>query len=401
MRYGRKLLRAFDSSRFRTTPNTLFPLRAGLCANASVHEGTATSPARFWQSQDGHRLCSAERGCNPQPIMELVTHRPLVSVVTPVHNGEPYLRECIESVLAQAYPHWDYTIVNNCSTDRTLEIAHEYAAKDPRIRIWNSETFVRVEQNYNNAFRQISAQSKYCKVVAADDWLFPECLEKMVGLAEEHPTVAIVGAYGLLGATVHCQGLPYPSTSVSGRDMCRRQLLGGPYIFGTPSSLLFRSDIVRSRHAFFNESNFHCDSEACLEVLEHHDFGFVHQVLTFQRVREDSLTSFSETMQTYLSCFLLEVVKYGPKYLSAEERKSRIDELLRRYYHFLGKQIYNRRDQEFWNYHKNQLAALGYPMSLPRLTAAATSHALEFVNPKNVVKGVMWPLRRLRAMTAR
>ncbi len=326
---------------------------------------------------------------------------PLVSVVTPVHNGESYLRECIESVLAQTYPHWDYTIVNNCSTDQTHEIAHEYAARDPRIRIWNSETFVRVEPSYNNAFRQISPESKYCKVVGADDWLFPECLEKMVGLAEEHPTVAIVGAYGLMGATVHCQGLPYPGTSVSGRDMCRRRLLGGPYVFGTPTSLLFRADIVRSRHAFFNESNFHCDSEACLEVLEHHDFGFVHQVLTFQRVREDSMTSFSETMQTYLSCFLLEVVKYGPKYLSAEERKTRINELLKRYYYFLGKQIYNRRDQEFWNYHKNQLAALGYPMSLPRLTVAATSHALEFVSAKSIVKGVLWPLRRRFAMASR
>jgi len=106
-------------------------------------------------------------------------------------------------------------------------------------------------------------------------------------------------------------------------------------------------------------------------------------------------------MQTYLSGFLLEVVKYGPKYLSAEEQEFRIDELLRRYYRFLGEQIYNRRDQEFWNYHKNQLAALGYPMSLPRLSAAATFHALEFVNGKRIVKGVLWPLRRGFTMASR
>jgi glycosyltransferase involved in cell wall biosynthesis len=51
-----------------------------------------------------------------------------VSVVTPVFNGEKYLRACIESVLAQSYDNWDYTIVDNCSTDSTLAIAHEYAA---------------------------------------------------------------------------------------------------------------------------------------------------------------------------------------------------------------------------------------------------------------------------------
>jgi glycosyltransferase involved in cell wall biosynthesis len=140
--------------------------------------------------------------------MEPVTQSPLVSVVTPVYNGESYLCECIESVLAQTHPHWDYTIVNNCSTDRTLEIAHEYAARDPRVRIWKSKTFVRVEQNYNNAFRQISPESKYCKVVAADDWLSPGYLEKMVGLAERHPTVGIVGAYGLMESNVNWQALP-------------------------------------------------------------------------------------------------------------------------------------------------------------------------------------------------
>jgi glycosyltransferase involved in cell wall biosynthesis len=49
--------------------------------------------------------------------------QPLVSVVTPVYNGAEYLRQCIESVLAQSYENWDYLIVNNCSKDRTLEIA--------------------------------------------------------------------------------------------------------------------------------------------------------------------------------------------------------------------------------------------------------------------------------------
>ena len=55
---------------------------------------------------------------------------PLVSIVTPVYNGEAYLEECIESVLAQTYTHWEYIIVNNCSTDNTLDIARRYESKD-------------------------------------------------------------------------------------------------------------------------------------------------------------------------------------------------------------------------------------------------------------------------------
>src|SRR5262245_30780381 len=131
---------------------------------------------------------------------------PLVSVLTPVYNGEKYLAECIESVLAQSYQNWDYVIVNNCSTDRTVEIAQTYARKDPRIRIHQNGRLVSRSENHNIALRQISDESKYCKFVHADDWLFPECLDRMVELAETNPAVGIVGAYGLDGLRVRWDG---------------------------------------------------------------------------------------------------------------------------------------------------------------------------------------------------
>jgi glycosyltransferase involved in cell wall biosynthesis len=324
-----------------------------------------------------------------------VTQSPLVSIVTPVYNGEAFLRRCIESVLAQTYQHWDYTIVNNCSTDRTLDIAEEFASRDPRVRVHTNETFVPVIPNYNNGFRAISGESKYCKVIAADDWMFPECLEKMIALAEDHPSVAIVGTYALETAKVMWQGLPFPSTVVPGRDICRAWLLGGPYVFGTASSELFRSDIVRSRHAFYNESNLHADSEACLEFLHDNDFGFVHQILVFQGTQKDSLTSFSRRMNTYYPYQLYELVKYGPGYLDAQELKRRIRDLLAGYYKYLGSQVYARRDAAFWNYHRSQLAQTGYRLNTGRVAAAATSYALSFANPDSIVKGAARAFRKI------
>src|SRR5262245_49559168 len=198
---------------------------------------------------------------------------PRVSVVTPVYNGEHHLRDCIESVLAQSYPNWDYTICNNCSTDRTLEIAREYAAKDPRIRIHDNENFVHVNENHNIAFRCISPDSKYCKVVAADEWIFPECIERMVEIAEKHPSAAIVGSYALCGTDVLFDGLRHCRTVVTGAELFRMSMesfiWGGPCFFGGPTSLLYRSHIVRRRSAFFDVENLHADTEVCFESLEH------------------------------------------------------------------------------------------------------------------------------------
>jgi len=218
-----------------------------------------------------------------------MTEQPLVSIVTPVYNDAEYLRDCIESVLAQTYRRFEYIIVNNCSTDGTLEIAREYAARDPRVRVYTNARFVRVVENYNIAFRHISLESKYCKPVAADDLILPECVERMVGVAEGHPTVGIVGAHGLYSDAqmgVSCRGVPYGTSLVPGGALVRAYLLErGPAVFGSATFFLYRSALLRSRQAFFNEFEIHSDSEACLDAMEHYDFGFVHQILTFTRVR--------------------------------------------------------------------------------------------------------------------
>jgi len=319
--------------------------------------------------------------------------KPLVSVVTAVWNGERYLRDCIESVLAQTYDHWEYVILNNCSTDRTLEIAQEYAARDPRIRIHSNERFVRVTENRNTAYRLISRDSKYCKPVDSDDMIFPECLERMVGLAERHPRVAIVGAYGVYSQAdmgVYCRGVPYDGsdTVLPGRALARSYLVGqGPAVIGAPTFVMFRADIVRSRPAFMNESNIHADSESCLECLEDYDFGFVHQVLTFTRVRTESLTTISQNLNTHLPYRLYALRQYGPKYLTDLELEEQLRVCLREYYRYLGWQATKRRGRDFWRFHRDKLKALGLPLRVSRVAAATLGYGLDLLlNPKRTVE---------------
>jgi len=147
--------------------------------------------------------------------------QPLVSIITPVYNTEKYLSECIESVVNQTYQNWEYIIVNNCSTDGSLQIARNYETQDDRIRVYDNRKFLNLMQNWNHAMRQISRESSYCKVVHADDTIFPECIERMVEVAEKYPSVGIVGSYRLDENQVNLDGLAYPENFFSGKEICR------------------------------------------------------------------------------------------------------------------------------------------------------------------------------------
>jgi len=309
---------------------------------------------------------------------------PLVSIVIPVYNGAEFLSECLDSILAQTYRNWDCTILDNCSSDGSGDIANQYARRDSRIRVVTNEHFLRVNANHNAAFRLISPDSKYCKPVFADDWIFPRCLEEMVALAEANPNVAIVGALALQGCDVMWSGLPYPSTAVSGREVCRRLFLADLYVFGTANSLLFRSDVIRTGNPFFNESNLHADMEACIITLKTYDFGFVHQVLTFKRTRPDSLTSFSEEINTLIAGHLHNLVAHGRDFLTPEEFTSTLKRKIAHYYNFLAVSLMRgRRDAQFWDYHKSKLNAAGIGFSRTRLARAVFSR---------ICRGILNPL---------
>lgn len=307
---------------------------------------------------------------------------PKVSIVTPVFNGERYLAEAIESVLAQTYSNWDYVIADNRSSDRTLQIAAGYARRDPRIRVVAAGSHLPIIANWNRALRQLSPDSEYCKVLHADDRLFPECLARMVEVMERHPTVGLVGAYVLRDRVVECDGLPPFQTVFSGRAVCRDTLLDRCYVFGSPTSTLLRSAHVRAKDAegFYNEQNLHADFEVCYEILEHHDFGFVHQVLTYTRTHPDSMGStFSRFYNPQLVEYLGMMRKYGPRFLDAATYEARHAEMLKRYRRLIARRILAGRGLDYWRFHRSKLAQHGYRMGIGDLARGAAEEALRLV----------------------
>jgi glycosyltransferase involved in cell wall biosynthesis len=329
---------------------------------------------------------------------------PLVSVLTPVYNGEAYLAECIESVLTQTYSNWEYTIVNNCSTDGTQEIAERYAQLDKRIHVFSNEALLDIIANHNRAFCLISAASKYCKIVSADDWLFPECLARMVSLAEANPSVGIISSYQMSGGGtdwrdwgVRNDKVPFSNTVTPGHEICRSTLLGGPYVFGAPTSNLYRSDLIRGQDRFYPNSSAEADASACFKHLQKTDFGFVHQVLSYERNLHARSTTRSQSLNTYISSNISDLLEYGGIYLSKEERDRRLEQWMHEYYRILALNALNFREKQYWTYHKERLKTLGYPLGVVRLGKAIVIKLLDLLlNPKHTVES--W-VRRRSALT--
>src|SRR6266567_1474240 len=68
-----------------------------------------------------------------------IEKKPIVSVLMPVYNGEKYLSVAIESILSQTFSDFEFLIVNDGSTDDSVEIIRDYAKKDSRIKLLNNE----------------------------------------------------------------------------------------------------------------------------------------------------------------------------------------------------------------------------------------------------------------------
>jgi glycosyltransferase involved in cell wall biosynthesis len=110
----------------------------------------------------------------------------LVSIITPVFNREKLIGRTIESIISQTFQNWEHVIVDDGSTDDTINIIRQYSNIDSRIKLLSREN---VEKGAN-ACRNIgidNAKGKYIIFLDSDDILLPFCLERRVAFAESNP----------------------------------------------------------------------------------------------------------------------------------------------------------------------------------------------------------------------
>src|SRR5690606_22928772 len=109
---------------------------------------------------------------------------PLVSVITPSYNSESFIKQTIESVQSQTYQNWEMIIVDDCSTDKTIEIIHQKSKEDTRIHLIKLNENSGAAVARNTAIR--NAKGKYIAFLDSDDFWLPNKLERQVQFMLEH-----------------------------------------------------------------------------------------------------------------------------------------------------------------------------------------------------------------------
>jgi glycosyltransferase involved in cell wall biosynthesis len=116
---------------------------------------------------------------------------PPLTVLLAVYNGQTYLREAVDSVLAQSFRDFEFIIIDDGSSDRTLSILREYEANDSRIRLVS-----RPNKGLTNTLNEglSLARGEFLARMDADDVCMPDRFEKQVAYLREHPECVLVGA---------------------------------------------------------------------------------------------------------------------------------------------------------------------------------------------------------------
>src|SRR5262245_7648079 len=112
-----------------------------------------------------------------------------VSIGIPVLNGERYLADCLDSLLAQTFADFEVFVSDNCSTDATREICLEYAGRDARVVYSRTEHNIGAFGNHTRVAEQ--AQAQYFRWMAYDDLCAPSHLERCVAALDGSPAAAL------------------------------------------------------------------------------------------------------------------------------------------------------------------------------------------------------------------
>jgi glycosyltransferase involved in cell wall biosynthesis len=229
---------------------------------------------------------------------------PLVSICMPAYQADAWIGDAIESALAQTWQNFELVVVDDGSTDSTLEVARSHS--DPRIRIESNAANVGSARTHNRAIER--SQGDYVKFLHADDRLAPDCLEAMVDLAQEDPGIGLVFAAREVVAESE-DDAAWSTTYANPHEQFRglERINDGRFLFeqlvdegleenwiGEPSAVLVTRRALEQSGTFNARIHQVVDLDLWLRILIDHRVGFVERPLCTYRRHARSVSAVNQ-----------------------------------------------------------------------------------------------------------
>jgi glycosyltransferase involved in cell wall biosynthesis len=251
-------------------------------------------------------------------------HESLVAVVTPVYNGERYLAETMACVQAQTYGSLIHIILDNASVDGTAGIVNSFMGRRVPVVYYRNSEPIACACNWEAAIRLVPREAQYFRVLCGDDLMTSESIEKMVTVGEADRDIGMVGCKFALGRVpykadyINPAGLPQERNVFDGRWVLKGFLVGLHHGL-SPCHTLMRRRCLDDDKPFYDPTFFCTDTEACLRLMTRYKYGFVHDVIGWTRLHDESRTSLLADRQVTLVEGLLWMDRFGPLVMNPAE----------------------------------------------------------------------------------
>lgn len=180
--------------------------------------------------------------------------KPIISIIVPVYNTEPFLHQCLDSILSQSFADWELILINDGSKDRSPEICKEYAARDSRVR-YLSKSNSGVSDTRNIGLEE--AKGTYVTFVDSDDYLEEDFLKTLFNASQETDIEIVGGGLTLQypdGKTEKNQLTQSQIEYMSGKDaLCFACDMKRP-IVGFVAGRLISRQVIESNHIRFDKN---------------------------------------------------------------------------------------------------------------------------------------------------
>ncbi|HEY0004863.1 MAG TPA: glycosyltransferase [Pyrinomonadaceae bacterium] len=253
-----------------------------------------------------------------------------MSICVPTHNGAAYLRQALESALAQTFPDFELLIVDDASTDKTLLLVQEVARRDSRVRLYSNPRRLGLGGNWNRCLEL--ARGEWIKFLFQDDYLHPLCVERMYECGSQGGATLVASRRNFVFESGVKESfrrtfLEYVAANELSRRFPQRSFIGPeefaahaarhPLVncIGEPTAIMFKRAAVRRFGLFQTDLLQLVDWEYCMRLAVNTGLYFINEELATFRLHEHAAT-LSNNAASQLIDFLIiqhELV-YAPHY---------------------------------------------------------------------------------------